>query len=343
MGEVIEEHDLARHIRYQHTIATGGWSSAGQSLDGRRHATRDTGEPSRSPRASSGCARATTGTPRATARVARHGPLRGLDHPSAELGRTTSTTPARSVVVIGSGATAATLIPAMAADVEHVTMLQRSPTYFRSGRNVNELADTLRRGRHRREMDPRDRAAQDAVRSTLFTRRCFGEPEVVHAGTARGRARRICGHRLPRRASSSRRGTCRGGSGSRSCRTAICSRRSTAGRRPSSPTRSSTFTETGLELKSGDATRCRHHRHRHRLRSQRARRHRLHDRRPAARLPDTVTYLGMMFTGIPNMVWVFGYFRASWTLRADLIADFVCRLLAHMEEKGAEVVGRAAP
>ena len=43
---------------------------------------------------------------------------------------------------------------------------------------------------------------------------------------------------------------------------------------------------------------------------------------------ETVTYRGMMFTGVPNMVWVFGYFRASWTLRTDLVADFVCRLLA---------------
>src|SRR3546814_231370 len=48
------------------------------------------------------------------------------------------------VVVIGSGATAATLIPAMAPDCEHITMLQRSPTYFATGRNVNDLADQLR-------------------------------------------------------------------------------------------------------------------------------------------------------------------------------------------------------
>ena len=50
---------------------------------------------------------------------------------------------------------------------------------------------------------------------------------------------------------------------------------------------------------------------------------------------DTVTYRGMMFTGVPNMAWVFGYFRASWTLRVDLVADFVCRLLNHMKKKGA--------
>jgi cation diffusion facilitator CzcD-associated flavoprotein CzcO len=53
---------------------------------------------------------------------------------------------------------------------------------------------------------------------------------------------------------------------------------------------------------------------------------------------DTVTYRGMMFTGIPNLVWIFGYLRASWTLRADLIGDFVCRLLQHMQAKGANVV-----
>jgi cation diffusion facilitator CzcD-associated flavoprotein CzcO len=55
----------------------------------------------------------------------------------------------------------------------------------------------------------------------------------------------------------------------------------------------------------------------------------------ALNFADTVTYRGMMFTGVPNMVWVFGYFRASWTLRADLVADFVCRLLRHMRAKGA--------
>jgi cation diffusion facilitator CzcD-associated flavoprotein CzcO len=91
-----------------------------------------------------------------------------------------------------------------------------------------------------------------------------------------------------------------------------------------------TFTEQGIALKSGQqldadiivtATGLRH---------ERARRHRLHGRRQAAGLlADTVSWRGMMFTGVPNLSWVFGYFRASWTLRVDLIADFVCRLLQH--------------
>jgi cation diffusion facilitator CzcD-associated flavoprotein CzcO len=61
------------------------------------------------------------------------------------------------------------------------------------------------------------------------------------------------------------------------------------------------------------------------------------DGKPLA-FSDTVTYRGMMFTGVPNMAWVFGYFRASWTLRADLVADFVCRLLKHMKDIGAHRV-----
>jgi monooxygenase len=58
---------------------------------------------------------------------------------------------------------------------------------------------------------------------------------------------------------------------------------------------------------------------------------------------DTVTYRGIMFTGVPNLAYVFGYFRASWTLRADLISDFVCRLLDHMDERGATMVTPVVP
>ncbi len=45
-----------------------------------------------------------------------------------------------------------------------------------------------------------------------------------------------------------------------------------------------------------------------------------------------------MYSGIPNMAWVFGYFRASWTLRADLISEFVCRLLSFMDANKSTVV-----
>ena len=53
---------------------------------------------------------------------------------------------------------------------------------------------------------------------------------------------------------------------------------------------------------------------------------------------ETVNYRGMMFTGVPNLVWVMGYFRASWTLRVDMLGDFVCNLLNHMDAIGAHRV-----
>ena len=51
-------------------------------------------------------------------------------------------------------------------------------------------------------------------------------------------------------------------------------------------------------------------------------------------LPATISYKGMMFSGVPNLASSFGYTNASWTLRADLICEYVCRLLNHMERTG---------
>jgi hypothetical protein len=45
-----------------------------------------------------------------------------------------------------------------------------------------------------------------------------------------------------------------------------------------------------------------------------------------------------MMTGVPNLAWVMGYFRASWTLRVDMVGDFVCNLLGHMDDIGARKV-----
>jgi cation diffusion facilitator CzcD-associated flavoprotein CzcO len=53
---------------------------------------------------------------------------------------------------------------------------------------------------------------------------------------------------------------------------------------------------------------------------------------------QTWTYRGVAYSGIPNMAATFGYVNASWTLRADLIARFVCRLLNHMRDTGTDVV-----
>ena len=49
---------------------------------------------------------------------------------------------------------------------------------------------------------------------------------------------------------------------------------------------------------------------------------------------DTVTYKGMMYSDVPNLAVVSGYTNASWTLKADLVCDYVCRLLNHMQRRG---------
>ena len=178
MGEVIEENDLARHIRYRHTDHLGAWSS-----DEKRwtiEATRtDTGEAVRFTanflwmcqgyyRHSEGYTPEWEGMDRFRGRIVHPQTWpEDLDYAG------------KNVVVIGSGATAATLIPAIAADCRHVTMLQRSPTFFRTGRNAIEIADELR------ELDINEAWIHEIVRKkilheqSVFTRRSFSEPEAV--------------------------------------------------------------------------------------------------------------------------------------------------------------------
>ncbi len=147
MGEVIEENDLARHIRYHHTIHTATWSTEDRRWT--LEVTRtDTGEQARF---TGNFLWMCQGYYNHTRPYTPEWP--GMDrfegeivHP--QLWPDDLDYREKRVVVIGSGATAATLIPAMAGDgpndAGHVTMLQRSPTFFATGRNANELADTLR-------------------------------------------------------------------------------------------------------------------------------------------------------------------------------------------------------
>jgi cation diffusion facilitator CzcD-associated flavoprotein CzcO len=242
----------------------------------------------------------------------------------------------KKVVVIGSGATAATLIPAIADTCGHVTMLQRSPTYFRTGRNAIELAETLR------QLQISEEWIHEIVRRKIlfdqdtFTRRSFTEPETVK-NELLGGIRAVLGpdydietHFTP---------------SYRPWRQRIAFVPDAdlfygikSGKASVVTDQIDRFNETGILLKSGQqldadviitATGFN-----------------LNvlgdiafaiDGKPLD-FAQTVTYRGMMFTGVPNMVWVFGYFRASWTLRTDLVADFVCRLLAHMKKKGAKKV-----
>lgn len=84
----------------------------------------------------------------------------------------------KRILVIGSGATAATIVPALAEKAAHVTMLQRSPTYFYCSENKNELADRLR------EIGIDEPTVHRVVRQQILfdqdqmTRRCIAEPDA---------------------------------------------------------------------------------------------------------------------------------------------------------------------
>ena len=238
--------------------------------------------------------------------------------------------------MIGSGATAATLVPAMAEKAGHITMLQRSPTYFAPGLNRNELADTLR------ELEVPDEWTHEIVRRKILhdqaeiTRRSFEEPEALKEELLAG-ARAYLGddfdidtHFTPKYRPWQQRlafipdGDLFAGirSGKASVVTDQIERFTASGvllKSGRELTADIIVTATGFNISvMGDIEFS-------------------VDDEPVD-FADTVTWRGMMFTGVPNMVWVFGYFRASWTLRADLIAEFVCRLLAHMDATGNGIV-----
>jgi cation diffusion facilitator CzcD-associated flavoprotein CzcO len=335
MGEVIEENDLARHIRYRRKIFAASWSSAENlwTLEARR---TDTGEVERYTAGflwmCQGYYRHDKGY---TPEWAGMADFKGrIVHPQAW--------PAdldlkdKKVIVIGSGATAATLIPSIAADCAHVTMLQRSPTYFIPGRNANDLADQLR------ELEIDERWIHEIVRRRIlkdqdaFTRRSLEEPEAVKQELL-GAVKMFLGadydvgtHFTPRYRPWRQRiafipdGDLFQGitSGKASVATGEIDRFVEGGIRLKSGETIEAdvvITATGFDLSVlGDAEFT-------------------VDGRPLD-FSQTVNYRGMMFTGVPNMAWVFGYFRASWTLRADIVADFVCRLLNHMDAKGAKKV-----
>ena len=219
----------------------------------------------------------------------------------------------KRVVVIGSGATAATIIPAMAGDCAHVTMLQRSPTYFRTGRNAIDLADELR------QLEVDESWIHEIVRrkilyeQAVFTRRCFSEPEAVKQELLAA-VRSLLGpdydvetHFTPRyRPWQQRLAFVPDGDMFKGI---------AEGKASVVTDEIERFTETGILLKSGKL-----------LEADiivTATGFNLSvlgdidfiiDGQPLV-FSDTVTYRGMMFTGMPNLAWVFGYFRASWTLR----------------------------
>lgn len=340
MGEVIDDNDLGKHIRYGHTIKRADWSSK-DNLWTLQIQRKSDGK----------MLTITAGFLWMCQGYYRHDKgytpeWAGMDSFKGRIVHP-QTWPAdldyknKRMIVIGSGATAATLVPNVAEDVAHVTMLQRSPTYFIPGRNAIEIAEQLRALQVDEEWIHEITRRQILKMQDEFTARARNEPDAVRDELLAavklflGEDYDVGTHFTPKYRPWRQRiafipdGDLFKGiaSGKASVVTDEIER----------------FTETGILLKSGkeleadiivtatgfdllplgDID--------------------FHINGEPLKFGDTVTYRGMMFTGVPNMAWVFGYFRASWTLRVDIMADFIVRLLKHMKANGAKRVEVAIP
>jgi cation diffusion facilitator CzcD-associated flavoprotein CzcO len=233
----------------------------------------------------------------------------------------------KRVVVIGSGATAMTLVPAMAADVSHITILQRSPTYVVSRPDEDRVGNTLRRYLPDALAYRLTRWKNTSMQQMVY-KKTRTEPEKVRQQLI-GMVRQELGpdydvdkHFTPTYNPWDQR---------------LCLvpnsdlfKAITSGKASVVTDQISTFTENGIDLVSGE-----------------------HldadlivmatglqlvtlgemdfvvDGKPVD-FSQTWTYKGFAYSDIPNLASSFGYINASWTLRADLICEYMCRLLNHM-------------
>jgi monooxygenase len=237
----------------------------------------------------------------------------------------------KNVVVIGSGATAVTLVPAMTDKAKHVTMLQRSPTYIIARPGVDQLADRLRKLLGDRLGYAAARWKNVAVATLLYQlsqRRPGFVRKIIHDATVKllPPGYDVDKHFRPRYNPWDQR-LCLVPDGD-------LFQAIRRGQASVVTDEIADFTETGIRLRSGDelpadivvsATGLR-------LLAFGGIRLTVDDRE--IKLPETMAYKGLMLSGLPNFVFTIGYTNASWTLKADLVSEYTVRLLRHMDAGG---------
>ena len=238
----------------------------------------------------------------------------------------------KKVVVIGSGATAVTLVPAMVDKAAHVTMLQRSPTWMVSRPSVDPVSTWLRR-RLPERLALRLTRWKNVLMGMYVFRLCRSKPqrmrELLLGGVreALGPQADIATHFTPRYNPWEQR-LCLVPDGD--FFSAIKS-----GRASIATDQIETITETGVKLQSGAMLEADIIVSATGLKLAMLGHAELHVDGQRVDPARTVNYKGLMYSGVPNMANTFGYTNASWTLKADLTAQFVCRLLNHMRKTGS--------
>jgi monooxygenase len=242
----------------------------------------------------------------------------------------------KKVVVIGSGATAVTLIPALVnSGVGHVTMLQRSPTYIGSLPLIDPVAERANRWLPARAAHVVNRwkaigfsTAQYQLsrkfpaymRKTLLTMAKRRLPEGYDVEKHFGPSYNVWDQRLCLAPNGDLFKTIR--KGQAEVVTDTIDR----------------FTKTGIMLRSGTELQADIIITATGLNMQLVGGVKPSRNGEPIDLTSLMTYKGLMFSGVPNFAMTFGYTNASWTLKADLVSEFVCRLLNYMDANGFDTV-----
>ena len=241
----------------------------------------------------------------------------------------------KRVVIIGSGATAVTLMPAMAKTAEHVTMLQRSPTYIVSLPEKDAIANFLRRVLPAMWAYKLSRWKNVAYMIYVY-QLAMRYPNFVKNGISKkiraelGPSYDVARHFTPRYNPWTQR-LCLVPDGD-------LFQAIRAGRASVVTGQIDAFTEKGVRLQSGEVLQADIVVTATGLVLQAFGGAQLEVDGHAVDLSKALAYKGVMLSGVPNCASVFGYINASWTLKADLICNYVCRLLNVMDKKGARQV-----
>lgn len=237
----------------------------------------------------------------------------------------------KKVVIIGSGATAVTLVPAMAESAEHVTMLQRSPTYIIAQPKQDPLDIALNKVLPRSVTYPIVRWKNVLTQAALYTV-SQRAPKIVKSLLRKGVVAQLPDgfdvdtHFTPDYNPWDQR-LCLVPDGDLFA--ALSN-----GSASVVTEHIETFTPNGIRLRNGEELEADIVVSATGLNLQAFGGTNLTVDGEDVKLPETVAYRGTMISGVPNFAYVFGYVNASWTLKADLIAEYVCKLLKHMDENG---------
>ncbi|MEV6205674.1 NAD(P)/FAD-dependent oxidoreductase [Kitasatospora sp. NPDC051914] len=330
LRETVAENGLEPHIRYHHRLVSASWSSerARWTVEVER---TDTGGRTELTCNWLFCAggyyRYDEGfTPRFEGRERFRGTIVHPQHWPEDLDYAD-----KRVLVIGSGATAVTLVPAMAGTAAHITMLQRTPTYILPVPKRDTVGNLLKKvlGEERGHALTR---RKNIAQQRAVWRLCQRYPKA-----ARRLIRWINVRQLP--------------AGypvdehfnppydpwdQRLCAVpdGDLFKELRAGRASVVTDRIATFTERGVLLESGRELEADIVVTATGLNVQAFGGAQLTVDGEQVSLPDTIAYKGMMLSGVPNFAYAIGYTNSSWTLKVGLLCEHFCRLLAHMDAQG---------